>query len=691
MLRLFYLLLATLVAADARVDLWYWPCSEIIISNQAVAKLATSPLFDFQIKAMCQNRDALISLYQCFDGLGELMQDKIGIDKGIKLSWDYINYECKEVNTTVLYTYDEIKPIWENNKPTQDFYTANQTGSGTFTTPRNMTDGLMWATFGKYTNIWTSFAYSEATVYYVMGCMCLGVIFNFMSWITPKLAGAAANSWPSRQVRRYVTMPATFGPRVSYWFSFYGQRLPVIMLIGYFILCLVLYFPTYEIYTYKWLPHRYQIWGWFIGVRSGYFCMYKLPYLFLFGGRNNILIWLTGWDMSVFNIWHRWIGRLATIDAIVHFVAWSIYYQTTIGKTWKLLYWVEGVIAMIAMIIMCVQGWVYIRRFAYDFFVLLHIALAIVTIVTLYYHVLYVDETLELCYAVFAIWGFDHAARLARLVMHGVSNATVVETADDFLTFTVPHNGPIKAYAGSHVYIHICHPLYFWQSHPLSSHETPEGIKLVCRVRNGLTKKIRDMVRSKGGERNFKILVDGPYGVPVNTGSYDEVAYYAGGIGITAIYSHITKRFNSATKQLASLHWVIPDRRPLLVFEKELKTLAANNVAVHVHIDPLPGATVDALPPMTEELSSISEMSDDLKLAIDTAENSVTENIGVQEHNGRPDLSTLISEQIRESQGSLLVMCCGPSPMNLMARSTVANNLNLTRNYIQYFDEGFGM
>jgi hypothetical protein len=43
----------------------------------------------------------------------------------------------------------------------------------------------------------------------------------------------------------------------------------------------------------------------------------------MFAGRNNIFIWATGWSFSTFNIFHRNIARVATLQAIVHAIAWS--------------------------------------------------------------------------------------------------------------------------------------------------------------------------------------------------------------------------------------------------------------------------------------------------------------------------------------------------------------------------------
>lgn len=61
----------------------------------------------------------------------------------------------------------------------------------------------------------------------------------------------------------------------------------------------------------------------YIADRTGIISYANLPPLWMFSGRNNIFLWLTGWSFSSFNIFHRHIARVATIQAIVHSIGWS--------------------------------------------------------------------------------------------------------------------------------------------------------------------------------------------------------------------------------------------------------------------------------------------------------------------------------------------------------------------------------
>lgn len=40
--------------------------------------------------------------------------------------------------------------------------------------------------------------------------------------------------------------------------------------------------------------------------------------------RNNILMWLTGWDFGTYNNFHRWVARIATVQAIIHSIGYTL-------------------------------------------------------------------------------------------------------------------------------------------------------------------------------------------------------------------------------------------------------------------------------------------------------------------------------------------------------------------------------
>lgn len=66
-----------------------------------------------------------------------------------------------------------------------------------------------------------------------------------------------------------------------------------------------------------------QLWR-YISDRTGLIAFANFPLIWLFGMRNNVLMWLTGWGFGTYNSFHRWIARIATVEATVHSIGYTI-------------------------------------------------------------------------------------------------------------------------------------------------------------------------------------------------------------------------------------------------------------------------------------------------------------------------------------------------------------------------------
>ena len=135
-----------------------------------------------------------------------------------------------------------------------------------------------------------------------------------------------------------------------------------------------------------------------------------MPHLILFAGRNNILLWLTNWSHSTFIVLYRWIARLFALHTILHsifFLAARI--QTgTYKSDVKLPYWQWGIAATVFVCVMPVFSLLWMRRLSYEVFLLGHILLAALVIITNWYHLIkrfYYSRSHEYwLYAAVAAW-----------------------------------------------------------------------------------------------------------------------------------------------------------------------------------------------------------------------------------------------------------------------------------------------
>jgi ferric-chelate reductase len=149
----------------------------------------------------------------------------------------------------------------------------------------------------------------------------------------------------------------------------------------------------------------------------------NFPLLWLFAGRNNIFLWASGWSFASFNIFHRHVARVATLQAVVHSLLYIIMFfqseswidkiatmaiilttlQSTAGKAWRGLtktYVLWGILVgiissvwshssceltldqgTITMIILLTTTLDRIRIATYELFLIAHIMLSIITLV----------------------------------------------------------------------------------------------------------------------------------------------------------------------------------------------------------------------------------------------------------------------------------------------------------------------
>ena len=64
----------------------------------------------------------------------------------------------------------------------------------------------------------------------------------------------------------------------------------------------------------------------YVGNRTGTLSLVNMSIAILFAGRNNLLVALTGWGQTTFMTLHRWTARVATVQAVVHAITYTVAY-----------------------------------------------------------------------------------------------------------------------------------------------------------------------------------------------------------------------------------------------------------------------------------------------------------------------------------------------------------------------------
>ncbi|KND89445.1 Ferric/cupric reductase transmembrane component 2 [Tolypocladium ophioglossoides CBS 100239] len=362
---------------------------------------------------------------------------------------------------------------------------------------------------------------------------------------------------------------------------------------------------SYEVQTY-------------IANRFGILSFAHLPLVFLYAGRNNILLWLTNWSHSTFLLMHRWAGFLCMLHAVLHSLVYLHMAVAHVGGLDHAVesvqpYWYWGIIATLSMSIMVLASTQPVRQKMYELFLASHIALAVMAIVGCYYHIT-PKYGLEWgfqswLYISIAVWVFDRAARLVRSVRGGIKRAFLTPIDDDYYRLDIP-----GATASGHIYLHFpsVSRWRFWENHPFSvagvtrcSSHMPNpvhvpvegnsdqeaektvqasdnqgsrtstgseaaqpysssgmGVVVFIRKHDGIT----SLLSKRGtGPKGIPVMVEGPYSPGVTflqdghvspTHEFPNLICIAGGVGITGILPSLDS-FTAATRPVGrkKLYW----------------------------------------------------------------------------------------------------------------------------------------
>lgn len=383
-----------------------------------------------------------------------------------------------------------------------------------------------------------------------------------------------------------------------------GQTWYIVMFL---ILNVILTATSYRSYqpNNMYFADRWQEVMGYVSARTGVLAFALAPLVILLSGRNNVLLWLTNWSHSTYMLLHRWVARIFALQVILHSITELHLYKAMgdLATEQVAPYWIWGIVATLAVVIMVVLSTLYFRRLSYEIFLIVHIVLAIFVIVGSWYHV----ELLFTrkwgyqywIYAACAVWFFDRLVRVLRVLKNGVRRAEVRDLSDNIVRIDVK-NVRWDAVPGRHTYAYFpsLNPLRPWENHPLSiiptallmsrdhsligsessstasrhaQHEdvekigvtataistqrsTTSGISLYVRKSAGMTKALKS-------HSSLLTLLDGPYRNNSMSGVLrtDRLILIAGGIGITGVLPFIAHHPN------LKLHWSVKSEAEGLV------------------------------------------------------------------------------------------------------------------------------
>lgn len=680
------------------IDHWYTPCFSDLYRNAAFPSYCAGYLFDENVYCECMmnNDDYLRSQFTCIEQFRNYTNAALDKQYGhgtTEESWDYMSAVWKHKKPK--YTAEQMRALITAIPVTQTWTEANTTGSGAFLHSSALLNEPIVKR--QLDNIWQMTWVTRLggiTVAYVCAILAVQALFNLLSWVVPSGARVLANNSVARYLRKYIAIPALFHKNRAQPVKIfrhiqlcYPNRMHSLLILGYIAVCtacLAYHYPVHLSPSSHVTDSTHKA-GW-LGWRSGCLALYKLPFIWLFAGRNNVLIWITGWQFEIFNIWHRWIARMFLVDVLVHSAAYTykLHVRGILHIEWGESWFKWGVVGTIIIALLCVHSTKTLRAPAYEFFKYLHIAMAALALCATWYHssmFFYIEQN----YITWAIWGLDRALRLGRIGINGLNNNALIKAhPNGFLEVIVKYNGRIQPSGGTYYYIHFGDPLYFYQSHPLSviPTDTRGNLRFVAKMQRGMTKRLYDKALSSGLEVTQRIWLDGPYGAPFSIEGFKEVSLYAGGVGFTAVYGHLAYFLRENDDKTYHLHWCISTIQVLELFEEEVMKLHNHpSVNVTIHLDDREG--INLAPPSNSQRNKSGRSS--------IASQSPLHPLNIELVYFCPDFEGMVNEEIASSTGPIAFFCCGPPPMSDAVRFCCAQNLLKSKSYVQYYEESFTM
>ncbi|RYP34632.1 hypothetical protein DL767_004192 [Monosporascus sp. MG133] len=397
----------------------------------------------------------------------------------------------------------------------------------------------------------------------------------------PAASDARSQSRLSIWLKRHIMLPATFGYRNAEPFGWYTvpPRIQTITILAFTIMNIVFCVHGYRVFPGNLYFPRVFTQSWrYVSDRTGIISFANFPLIWLFGMRNNVVMWLTGWDFATYNNFHRWVARIATVEAVVHSVGYTVLvcdrmhcpahgFVMILTCDRGRLGWLRSVLATHV-----VDYWGNSKAlFAYEATVLanksagnnLHVPIA--TFITLldaperlrgipdHTHSLirhrasyYVGARYDLpVWACCFIWAFDRVLRMSRTLAFNIRfwNTKAEATYDkdaNIVRLSVPCGTSLyRPGPGTFYYLHMLNDVRFWESHPFT----------VASVRT-----LRDSDTTKDTHQDCEVAEEGTALLPRTTTNGNDprpVSEQGGRQRAGLTMNFLIRPYDSSTRRLA--------------------------------------------------------------------------------------------------------------------------------------------
>ncbi|KAK7695500.1 hypothetical protein QCA50_000136 [Cerrena zonata] len=446
----------------------------------------------------------------------------------------------------------------------------------------------------------------------------------------------------------------------------------------------------YIIATFIWLfVDTQDLSSWFFEDRAAHFASCQLPLIVALAGKNNIISYLTGISHEKLNVLHRASARTCLILLWLHAICRAVN-----GLPAKFDFthdWMQcGAVGLVAFTLATILSIRPIRNAFFEFFLVSHIILIAIFLVTGYIHARdpgYGDYI----WSALVVWAFDRVLRASRLLWNNLvgrsserhhSTATVELLSEDTIRLTLRRTFNWKAGQHAYVILPTVSELPF-EAHPFTIASIPHAldgtngtkekeVSFIIRGRDGFTGRLRDHAVGNAGQSTVPAYIDGPYGCPPDLTQYSTCILIAGGSGVSYTLPlllnlvHKARAGNLSTQRVIFV-WAVRDAEHLKWISKVITEALVAARLTHLTVDPRiyitgPNCPIPEVPVLGHK--------DSLDGTITPSSNQSNEKIELPIYtslkitHGRPSISRILHDEISTSIGPVSVDVAGPTSLS---------------------------
>ncbi|XBW35230.1 hypothetical protein QEN19_000793 [Hanseniaspora menglaensis] len=663
----------------------------------------------------CQCKDKVAQSAFVYCAIQATKNDTSALENFLEL----YNDKCSSLNKT--FTLENLYKIYDN--ATKYMETSKEYGKFNKTVDILRTPLIYNSTIFKwgrdsytrrYRNESRGIIFGITTVAYWFAVFFIGAIYQLVARIFPSVSHSKSMQKLKNSVwiKTYKQPIKIFGISLGHFPNF----LESLIIGGSFIILMVGAFWGYSFHKHDiiWKLKSVQI-SRYVGDRTGYLSLFTMNLTFLFAGRNNFLLWATGWNFSGFIMYHKFIARITVLLVFAHAIAYvvnSVIFSKYASRHVQ-NYWIWGSVALICGLLMAISGNYVVRKTFYDIFVITHIIMAVFFLIGTWYHLVNVDLEYY-CFSTIAVWALDRILRLFRMfVVFGgfkknkisifnssgsKSDNGYVDENDIFLKIDVDNYNKalFKMKDGNFAFVYIMHPRGFWQSHPFTiiKNADSQNFSIVIKVKKGLTKHVYNSIAKSGKNyAYYKVCVEGPYGVSKHSSvaGTDNLSVITVGTGVSGPLCYLDNHRNTKLTEKSGkpnvLHWGVRSLNVVDAYQQELINLAEKgNVQIKIYCNSAPSQSIDSIAKNASE--SDLEKKEEFSGVISTA--SSTKNIfnfeNVELIQSYMSVEEVIEEDMNDSS-SLTIMTCGLPAICDEARYQFLKKLDNKNGSYQFIDD----